>query len=131
MRRSKRRTVLDYVLRLVGIRAWRCGICGTRFHGRVVPVKLLSYAHCPRCGNFALQRVPARRVDGAFRRLRERLGASAYRCDPCRYSFFTRRPLAHLTPRVHEPRRPATAQRQRQKSNGGEQAPPSSQPPAG
>lgn len=95
-RRSRRRSLLDYALGLFGIRAWRCRECEHRFHGRSVPLRLILYAHCPHCGNFEVQRVARIYVDGWNAWLLRLLHVPALRCDPCRYKFFSIRPLRRL-----------------------------------
>ena len=63
-RRSKRRTVLDYLFSLASTLPWRCESCGARFLARAVPLRNLFYAHCRICGNLELQRISAEYVPG-------------------------------------------------------------------
>ncbi len=89
-RRSHRRRTYDLLLTVFGVRPWRCRSCEERFYAWKVPVNYAMYAHCPRCGNFDLQRISRDRVDeGSFLWLRRWLWFSAYRCDPCRARFFS------------------------------------------
>jgi hypothetical protein len=89
-RRSRRRGVGDLFFTLFGLRPWRCRTCEARFYAWKVPVSYVRYAHCPKCGNFDLQRISRERVDeGSFLALQRILGFSAYRCDPCRTRFFS------------------------------------------
>ena len=56
--------------------AWRCAS--------------LHLAHCPKCGNFDLDRISRERVDGGALIFAKRLlRFPAYRCDPCRERFFS------------------------------------------
>ena len=92
-RRSKRRGVGDYLVGLAALRPWRCRMCDLRFYAWAVPVAYARYAHCPLCGNLDLQRIDRKHVtEGAFVWLRRLLRFPAYRCDPCRFRFFSLRP---------------------------------------
>jgi len=92
-RRSRRRSVLDYLFGFVGILPWRCASCGARFHARLMPFRTFFYAHCGICGNLALRRISAARVPGGTAILGRILGLPALRCEPCRHRFFSMRPL--------------------------------------
>src|SRR4029077_3460377 len=92
-RRSKRRSVLDYLLSFAGVLPWRCESCETRFHARLMPFRTFFYAHCGICGNLELQRIAAKRVTGAAGILGRILGLPALRCKPCRHNFFSVRPV--------------------------------------
>ena len=92
-RRSKRRSVLDYLFSLAGILPWRCESCELRFHARLMPFRTLFYAHCGICGNLELQRISAEHVPGVTAVLGRILGLPALRCEPCRHKFFSMRPL--------------------------------------
>jgi predicted RNA-binding Zn-ribbon protein involved in translation (DUF1610 family) len=82
--------VLDHVVTLFGMRPWRCGTCESRFHAARVALSFSRYAHCPRCGNFDLERIAPDRVNwGLFVGSKRWLGFPAYRCDPCRKKFFS------------------------------------------
>jgi hypothetical protein len=71
---------------------WRCRICERRFYATLVPLRHVFYAHCPRCGNFNLERVSG---DAAarFGLVRRLPFVSVLRCDLCRLNFVTLRPL--------------------------------------
>src|ERR1700674_319925 len=92
-RRSKRRTVLDYLFSLASTLPWRCESCGARFLARAVPLRNLFYAHCRICGNLELQRISAEYVPGVTSILGRILGIPALRCAPCRHKFFSVRPM--------------------------------------
>lgn len=92
--RSHRRK-LEYLLPLFGLRPWRCGDCRKRFYGRRVPLHLLLYAHCSKCGNLALmtisrERLARKKVGG---RIAMWFGARPVRCEDCRNDFGTWLPL--------------------------------------
>src|SRR5712692_4624714 len=92
-RRSRRRSVLDYLFGFGGVLPWRCEICETRFYARLMPFRTFLYAHCRICGNLELQRISAERITGATSIVRRFLGIPALRCIPCRHKFFSIRPL--------------------------------------
>lgn len=74
--------------------------CKRRFYARKVAWEFTRNAHCPRCGNLNLQQISPEWVEkGKLRWIFRVLGASAYRCDPCRLRFFSLRPL--YEPRAH------------------------------
>lgn len=88
--RSHRKGFLDYFCSVFGLRPWRCHVCDKRFYGRLVALNFARYAHCPRCGNFDLERISIHRVDaGTLVFLKRWLDFPAYRCDPCRLKFFS------------------------------------------
>jgi hypothetical protein len=96
-RRSKRRGVKDAVYSWFGTRPWRCKICNRRFHAWTIPVELVAFAHCPRCGNVRLQRVGRdRAAHGIKLAFAQVFQLPAYRCDPCRLKFFTIRPVLKI-----------------------------------
>jgi hypothetical protein len=87
-RRSRRRGLHEYLFSLVGVYPWRCRICERRFYAALVPLRHIFYAHCPRCGNFNLERAsPNSRFLGRLPCF------SMLRCDLCRLNFVTLRPL--------------------------------------
>jgi predicted RNA-binding Zn-ribbon protein involved in translation (DUF1610 family) len=91
--------VLDFLFSAIGWRPWRCRTCDKRFHARSVALAFSRYAHCPRCGNFDLERVARNRVEhGALAPLKRFLGFPAYRCDPCRHRFFAVLPPRRIVP---------------------------------
>src|SRR6202040_4097925 len=63
-RRSRRRSVPDYLFGFAGILPWRCESCALRFYARVMPFRTFLYAHCGICGNLELQRISAEHVPG-------------------------------------------------------------------
>src|SRR4051794_32000161 len=91
--RARRTRTADYAMRIVNERPWRCDVCGHRFYARVVALRLVSWAHCSRCGNFDLQRISREYVLGAFAWLPRLAKMPALRCEPCRHRFFSLRPL--------------------------------------
>jgi hypothetical protein len=92
-RRSKRRSVADYFMSVLGSLPWRCENCEARFRARHVLLRNLFHAHCGICGNLELQRISAERVPGIAAILARALGMPALRCEPCRNKFFSVRPL--------------------------------------
>jgi len=97
--RSRRRGAFDFLGKLAGLRPWRCLTCDIRFHAGAVALSFERFAHCSRCGNFDLEVIPRDRVEmGAFVALKKFLGFPAYRCDPCRYRFFTLLPARAIFP---------------------------------
>jgi hypothetical protein len=97
--RSHRSGVLDSLGTIIGLRPWRCDTCDCRFFARRVAVAFSGYAHCPRCGNFALDRISSDRVgEGTLVFLKRLLGFPAYRCAPCRERFFSSLPYRRIVP---------------------------------
>jgi|SRR5271167_960494 len=92
-RRSKRRSVLDYLFSIVSIVPWRCEACEARFHASPMPFRQLFYAHCAICGNLDLRPISAEHVPGVTSIVGRLLRLPAVRCEPCRHKFFTVRPL--------------------------------------
>jgi hypothetical protein len=92
-RRSKRRSVVDYLFGFAGVLPWRCEACEARFHARILPFRTFFYAHCGICGNLELQRISGEHVPGAISIFGRVLGIPALRCQPCRHKFFSVRPL--------------------------------------
>jgi len=96
----------DWLATVAALRPWRCMMCKRRFYGRAVALAFLRHAHCPRCGNLELQHVAKQRVEeGKLRWFFRMFGAPAYRCRPCRFKFFSFRPIYEL--RVNAARIPA------------------------
>jgi hypothetical protein len=93
IRRSKRRTLMDYLLSSAGILPWRCESCELRFQSRPVPFRFSLYAHCSYCGNADLQRISPEHVPGWTAFFGRITGLPSLRCDPCRHKFFSMRPL--------------------------------------
>jgi len=99
--RSHRDGFTDLMLGMFGVLPWRCHSCDKRFFARKVAMPFLRYAHCPRCGNFDLERISRDRVeDGAFVAVWRLLGFPAYRCDPCRMRFFSVRRHRKILPAI-------------------------------
>jgi len=92
-RRSRRRSVSEYLFSAVGVVPWRCMVCETRFHARAIPLRHLLYARCGVCGNLDLQRISADKVSGAASAVGRLLKLPAVRCAPCRHKFFSLRPM--------------------------------------
>jgi transposase-like protein len=97
--RSHRGGISDFFATLVRLRPWRCQACELRFYAWTVALSFVHFAHCPRCGNFDLERIARDRVErGALLTLRRFLGFPAYRCDPCRLRFFSLLPYHRIVP---------------------------------
>lgn len=104
-RRSRRRGLEDYLATLVRLRPWRCRDCEKRFYAWSVPVSLVQFVHCPQCGNFDLERIGTDHVHTGASWLGRLLGLPGYRCDPCRFRFFSLRPFRPIQPRAAPPER--------------------------
>lgn len=91
-RRSRRRSLGDRCLGIVGVYPWRCRACETRFYARIMPLADSLHAHCPICGNPDLKRIDPEHVDSMFAFLWRHLRIPAYRCEPCRHKYFSVRP---------------------------------------
>ena len=97
--RSHRDSMLDSLCTAAGLRPWRCHTCDRRFYAWRVALSFSRYAHCPRCGNFDLERIARDRVEqGTLVFLKRFLGFPAYRCDPCRQRFFSILPFRRIRP---------------------------------
>jgi hypothetical protein len=98
IRRSRRRTVGDYVLMVAGFRPYRCSECNHRYHDRSrarrLPREPLSWvATCPRCGFTGVTRIARNKVPFSWGNLFWKMApAYAYRCPECRKRFFDFRP---------------------------------------
>jgi hypothetical protein len=99
-KRSRRRSTKDFLLSAAGLLPWRCAGCESRFYAMAVPLSHFLYAHCARCGNFDLQRIPGEHVYGYFSKAGQVLRMPAFRCDPCRHNFFSMRPTRQLPARM-------------------------------
>lgn len=87
----------DALYSFFNLRPWRCRSCNLRFFAWVVPIQYVLYAHCARCGNLDLQRVPGDRVtDELFAVPKRLLHIPAYRCEPCRKRFFSLRQFRRI-----------------------------------
>jgi hypothetical protein len=97
--RSRRRGAADLLATVVRLRPWRCRTCDKRFYAGCVAWPFLRFAHCPRCGNFDLERLPRNRVDRGMLLFAKRfLGFPAFRCAPCRLRFFSIFPPRRIVP---------------------------------
>lgn len=103
-RRSRRHSLADHFLGLLGVYPWRCRKCEARFYARLMPLGDSLHAHCPICGNPDLKRISPEHVKTAFSFAWRFLHVPAYRCDPCRHKYFSMRPhrsrseeLAHVS----------------------------------
>jgi hypothetical protein len=97
-RRSKRRSVKDYLVGLTGLRPWRCSSCGLRYFAGVVAAAFALTAHCRLCGNFDIQRISRKYVGGRTAWLFRLACVPAYRCPPCRHHFFSTLPRRNIKP---------------------------------
>jgi len=93
-RRSRRRTLPDYLVSVFGNVPWRCSQCSNRFHSRATPFARLLSAHCAICGNIELKRISSELADGFAAPFWRMLGVPAFRCIPCRHKFFSMLPLS-------------------------------------
>lgn len=91
-RRSRQRYVADYFLIVFGVHPWRCLECHARFHARLISLSDSLYVHCPICYDPELKRISAEHVDAPLSFLWRLLHVPAYRCEPCRYNYFSIRP---------------------------------------
>jgi len=66
----------------------------------MVPLGDTLRAHCPVCGNQVVKRISAEHVATPLAFVWRVLGVPAYRCQPCRYKYFSLR----LRPRREEKR---------------------------
>jgi DNA-directed RNA polymerase subunit RPC12/RpoP len=99
-RRSRRRSVIDYVFAAVGMVPWRCVQCEKRFHARSVALRNVRYARCAICGNLELQKISPQYVAGPLSFFARLLELPALRCDPCRHKFFSMRPVLRESARL-------------------------------
>jgi hypothetical protein len=84
--------VADLLCTFLGMRPWRCYDCDERFHAWGVPITFVLDAHCPRCGKLDLRRIARKQVNGSLLlRPMRWMHFPAYRCEPCRESFFSLR----------------------------------------
>jgi hypothetical protein len=54
-----------------------------------MPIMDSLHAHCPVCGNQDLKRISSDYVDSAFAPIGRLLRLPAFRCEPCRYKYFS------------------------------------------
>jgi hypothetical protein len=93
-RRSRRRTLLDYLAGVFGGVPWRCSRCSKRFRSRATPLAHLLAAHCAICGNVQLKRISGDLPEGLTAPFWRALGVPAFRCIPCRHKFFSALPVS-------------------------------------
>jgi uncharacterized protein with PIN domain len=68
-----------------------------------VAITFVLHAHCPRCGKLDLRRIARKQVSGSLlRRPMRWLHFPAYRCEPCRESFFSLRRFRREAPLTAE-----------------------------
>jgi hypothetical protein len=72
---------------------WRCQGCNARFHARLMPLSHAFHAHCPICGNLHLKRISPDYVNSLTSSLWRLLRIPAFRCEPCRYKYFSILPV--------------------------------------
>jgi hypothetical protein len=97
-RRSRRKSVKDYLVGVTLLRPWRCRDCDSRFYAWAVPIAYVRFTHCILCGNMDLQRISREYGAGAFSWLFRLLRFPTYRCAPCRNRFFSIRPYRRIVP---------------------------------
>jgi C4-type Zn-finger protein len=97
-RRSRRHAIADYALSMLGVYPWRCRSCHTRFHARLMPLSESFHTHCPICGNLELKRISSEHVHSPLGFLWRVLHVPAFRCEPCRYKYFSVLPMRELQP---------------------------------
>jgi hypothetical protein len=97
-RRSRRHKIADYCIGVTGVRPWRCSYCEHRFYATIVALRFWPLAHCARCGNLNLQRISREYVTGGYAWFFKLVRAPAFRCEPCRYRFFSIRPNRKILP---------------------------------
>jgi len=102
--RSHRSGVFDYLLTIAKLRPWRCHTCDYRFYGGRVAMAFARFAHCPKCGNFDLERISRERVEvGTLLFVKRHAGFHAFRCNPCRERFFSILPYRRILPSALAP----------------------------
>ena len=96
--RSRRRSVRDFAASLAGLWPWRCAHCQHRFFAGRVALRFLFSAHCGRCGNLDLHRLPRDQVQVWNSWIFKLARIPAYRCAPCRQRFFSILPRRKFQP---------------------------------
>lgn len=92
-RRSRRRSLADYLLGFFGVLPWQCTSCKARFHARAAPLRDYFYAHCPVCRNMDLNPAVMWRLRGPWADLARILRLRLLRCELCRKNFFSILPV--------------------------------------
>ena len=100
-RRSRRRSVGDYLVGVTLLRPWRCRGCDLRFYAWSAPIRYMFNVHCAMCGNMDLQRISSEHGAGTMAWLFRLLRFPTYRCAPCRNRFFSVRIFHRIVPRQH------------------------------
>jgi len=93
-RRSRRRTLFDYLASVLGYIPWRCSRCSKRFRSRATPFANLLSAHCSICGNIEVKRISPELAEGLALRSGV-LSASPLPLHSCRHKFFPFCPSAN------------------------------------
>ena len=97
-RRSRRRSVKDYLAGVARLRPWRCRACDSRFYAWAAPIGYVWYVHCGMCGNMDLQRISSEHGMGMLAWVFRLFRFPAYRCAPCRNRFFSFRIYRRIVP---------------------------------
>jgi len=93
IRVSQRRSLGEYFKAIAGIYPLRCRRCRARWETSVWAGGAWKYARCPRCYRQDLSTWSEQYYRPPFwTRIRLRLGATPYRCAPCRCNFASFRP---------------------------------------
>jgi hypothetical protein len=93
LRFSRVRSAREFLGRLFGVQAMRCGQCSHRFARSIWRFSVMRYAHCPRCLNMDLGYWSTHDYRPRWRtKFLLGLGAQPYRCGKCRCRFASFRP---------------------------------------
>lgn len=83
----------EHLIAPFGFYAFRCQNCYRRFLHKPLSLASIAYAKCPRCFRMDLSAWdPKRYYKGFWEQLILTLGASCWRCEPCRVNFLSFRP---------------------------------------
>jgi C4-type Zn-finger protein len=61
-----------------------------------MPLSDTFHAHCPICGNMELKRISPEYVNHPLKFLGRLLHVPAFRCEPCRYKYFSILPMREM-----------------------------------
>ena len=61
-----------------------------------MPLSDSFHTHCPICGNLELKRISSEYVDNPLGILWRLFRVPAFRCEPCRYKYFSILPLREM-----------------------------------